>query len=72
MKAVLKRALLKTRLLYRKWIRYINSPASTKKPTTTEFILLVAVCAAITIKFKSQIDEKFRDKPGIKGKYELY
>lgn len=54
----LKRALLIPRRLYRKWIRYINSPASTKKPGMTEYILLVAVSAAIVIKFKGTIEER--------------
>lgn len=47
----MKRAYVGIKLLYRKWIRI-------KAPTTTEFILLVAVAAAIAIKFKPVIEQK--------------
>lgn len=36
--------------------------------TSTEYILLVAVAAAIVIKFKTQIEEKLLGENGILGK----
>jgi pilus assembly protein Flp/PilA len=36
--------------------------------TSTEYILLVAVAAAIVIKFKGQIEEKLLGENGILGK----
>jgi len=36
--------------------------------TSTEYILLVAVAAAIVIKFKDKIDEKLLGENGILGK----
>jgi hypothetical protein len=68
----MKRAVVRIRLGYRKWTRYINSPSSTKKPNMTEYILLVAICAAITIKFKGQIEAKLFHDQNIKPKYHLY
>lgn len=53
----MKRAYVLFRILYRKWKRSIS-----KKPTLTEYILLVAVFTAIIIKFKGPIEERlFKD-----------
>lgn len=56
----MKRALIRVRMGYRKWKRYINSPAAPDtKSASLQYILMVAVAAAIVVKFKGQIEDYF-------------
>ncbi len=48
-----------------KLIAYFNDESG---QTSTEYILLVAVAAAIVIKFKGQIEEKLLGDNGLLGK----
>lgn len=56
----MKSSLISARLGYRKWVRYINSPASKdRRISAFEYFLLMTVAAAIVVKFKGQMEDHF-------------